>query len=174
MATDLFNPISGITPSQLSQPFTRGTSVATTSGTAIDFTSIPSWVKRITLIFNGVSTSGVAYPRIQIGSGSVSTSGYLATSSSIGNGPASTISSTGGIDLFSNTAVYTINGQAVFTNISGNIWIGTMVGDYGGTIAATFTAIGSITLGGTLDRIRLTTSNGTDTFDAGSVNIFYE
>jgi hypothetical protein len=33
---------------------------------------------------------------------------------------------------------------------------------------------GSITLGGTLDRIRLTTVLGVDFFDAGTVNILYE
>jgi hypothetical protein len=33
---------------------------------------------------------------------------------------------------------------------------------------------GSKTLAGTLDRIRITTVNGTDTFDAGQINILYE
>ena len=33
-----------ITPAKLSQPLTLATAVATTSGTAVDFTSIPSWV----------------------------------------------------------------------------------------------------------------------------------
>jgi hypothetical protein len=33
---------------------------------------------------------------------------------------------------------------------------------------------GHVSLSGALDRIRLTTVNGTDTFDAGSVNIIYE
>jgi hypothetical protein len=31
-----------------------------------------------------------------------------------------------------------------------------------------------VSLSGTLDRIRLTTVNGSDTFDAGSINIIYE
>ena len=48
-----------------------GTAVASTSGTSIDFTGIPSWVKRITVMFNGVSTSGTSFKQIQIGSGSV-------------------------------------------------------------------------------------------------------
>ena len=33
---------------------------------------------------------------------------------------------------------------------------------------------GSVTLSGALDRVVLTTVGGTDTFDAGSVNIIYE
>ena len=45
----------------------RGTAVASTSGTSVDFTSIPSWVKRITVMFNGVSTSGTSNPLVQLG-----------------------------------------------------------------------------------------------------------
>ena len=33
---------------------------------------------------------------------------------------------------------------------------------------------GRVTLSGALDRVRVTTVNGTDTFDAGSINILYE
>ena len=33
---------------------------------------------------------------------------------------------------------------------------------------------GGVTLGGTLDRIRITTVNGTDTFDAGTINLLLE
>jgi hypothetical protein len=33
---------------------------------------------------------------------------------------------------------------------------------------------GFVPLSGTLDRVRITTANGTDTFDAGSINILYE
>ena len=53
-----------------------GTAVASTSGTSIDFTGIPSWVKRVTVMFSGVSTNGASLPQIQIGAGSVQTSGY--------------------------------------------------------------------------------------------------
>lgn len=66
-----------VTPAKLSQPLTQGTSQASTSGTAIDFTGIPSWVKRITVMFSGVSTNGTSVPQIQVGAGSVTTSGYL-------------------------------------------------------------------------------------------------
>ena len=55
---------------------TSGTAQASTSGTAIDFTGIPSWAKRITVMFNGVSTNGTSNPQIQLGSGSPTTSGY--------------------------------------------------------------------------------------------------
>jgi hypothetical protein len=41
-------------------------------------------------------------------------------------------------------------------------------------LANTLNGAGSVTLSATLDRIRITTVNGTDTFDAGSINIAYE
>ena len=59
------------------QVLTLGTAVASTSGTSIDFTSIPSTVKRITIMFDGVSTNGTSRGMIQIGTSSgVATSGY--------------------------------------------------------------------------------------------------
>jgi hypothetical protein len=72
---------------------TSATAQASTSGTSINFTDIPSWVKRITVMFNGVSTSGTSIRQAQLGAGSVTTSGY--TSSGFGwtggtNGVAST------------------------------------------------------------------------------------
>ena len=168
MATDLVNPISGITPSQLSQPFTRGTSVATTSGTAIDFTGIPSWVKRITMLLNGVSTSGINGLQIQIGSGSITASGYLgATFGFVGAN-----FSTGVVDG-SSSAANLRHGSIVFHNISGNTWVASGILALSNAAFAAYLA-GSVPLSGTLDRIRLTTVGGTDTFDAGSVNIFYE
>ena len=144
------------------------TAQASTSGTSIDFTSIPSWVKRITVMFAGLSTSGTSFKLIQLGAGSVTTSGYLSTSMSA----SSVTSSTAGFVMYGNTAADLVSGQFVFTLLNGNLWVGsaTLKGrnDY------TITAGGDITLGGTLDRVRITTVNGTDTFDAGSINILYE
>lgn len=39
-------------------PLVAATAVASTSGTSIDFTGIPAWVRRVTVMFNGVSTNG--------------------------------------------------------------------------------------------------------------------
>jgi len=153
---------------------TSGTAVASTSGTSIDFTSLPSWVKRITVMFNGVSTSGTSNHLIQLGAGSVTSTGYTSTGISIVNATAnsSTTSAAGFIlgDIASAAAV--IIGNMIITNVSGNIWIASGTGRYSGT--ACFTNGGSISLAGTLDRVRITTVNGTDTFDAGSINILYE
>ena len=152
---------------------TSGTAVASTSGTAIDFTSLPSWVKRITVMFNGVSTNGTSVPIIQIGdSGGFETSGY--TGSVANNGASATNFSTGFALVGSSTlAALAQSGHIVITNISGNIWIASI--NLGRTDSAmVFNGAGNKTLSDVLDRIRITTVNGTDTFDAGTINILYE
>jgi hypothetical protein len=57
----------------------QGTEQATTSGTQIDFTSIPAGVRRVSFLLNAVSAAGAAKSlRLRIGpSGGVETSGYL-------------------------------------------------------------------------------------------------
>jgi len=154
-----------------------GTAVASTSGTSIDFTSIPSWVKRITVMFNQVSTNGSSIPQIQIGSGSVSTSGYKSTASFGVNASFNYAYATTGfiIDTSYAQASETRSGSYVLTLLGSNTWVG--AGNIGGDSAAliTFCCAGnSPALGGALDRVRITTVNGTDTFDAGSINILYE
>jgi hypothetical protein len=154
---------------------TSGTAVASTSGTSIDFTGIPSWVKRITVMFNGVSTNGTSPPQIQIGSGSIVTSGYLGSNSIVGSGTAG-VNFTSGFGVGLTTAYWNasvaIYGAVVLTSQSGNTWVAN--GTVGANIAFVYLTAGSIALSGSLDRIRITTVNGTDTFDAGSINILYE
>ena len=153
-----------------------GTAVASTSGTSIDFTGIPTWVKRITVIFNGVSTSGTSNYLVQIGAGSVTSTGYLGASLASQAGASSAAGGTGTSGFVVADAVaaaYIYNGSLLIQNISGNIWIqsGTLVAN---TAARASVSGGNVTLSGTLDRVRITTQNGTDTFDAGSINILYE
>jgi hypothetical protein len=149
----------------------QGTSQVSTAGTSIDFTGIPSWVKRVTVMFNGVSTSGTSNPQIQLGAGSVTTSGYNSTSTSAGAAVATT-NATSGFLLYLANAGATTSGHAVLTLVSGNTWICSNI--FKNTTAVTCFGAGDITLSGTLDRVRITTVNGTDTFDAGSINILYE
>lgn len=174
IAAGSFAPQS-ITPNDLAQKLTLGTSVASTSGTAIDFTGIPSWAKRITVMFNGVSTSGTSPVQIQLGAGSIQTTGYLGNVS----GMASTVntnSHTTGFPLSTTTnsnATASFHGCFYIVNVSGNIWVCSgVLSDVGNTVG--IRQAGQISLSGTLDRLRLTTVNGTDTFDAGSINILYE
>ena len=157
----------------------QGTSVASTSGTSIDFTSIPSWVKRITFMLNGVSTSGTSPIQIRLGtSGGFVTSGYSSNAGYI-----TATNAAGGIALFTtgfyvvqfDTAAATLGAALTISSFGGNVWTysgtGTRVGV---ATTALFVSAAPFSLGGTLTQIRLTTVNGTDTFDAGSVNILYE
>ena len=159
-------------------PLTSGTAVATTSGTSIDFTSIPSWVKRITVMFNGVSSSGTSLVQLQIGAGSVDATGYSSTAAGVANtgNTVTAIASTTGFLISSvGTATNTLSGAVRLTLLGSNMWVSDgSLSQNGGGFVGGFTAGGVKTASGTLDRIRLTTVNGTDTFDAGSINILYE
>lgn len=150
-----------------------GTAVATTSGTAIDFTGIPSWVKRVTLILNGVSTNGSSPLAVQAGSGSMQTSGYTASGfgtagTAVGNSTATTAFLMHDV----NSAAWLTSGPIVLNLISANTWTASTANQRSGSGLGMGSGI--VTLSGSLDRVRLTTINGTDTFDAGSVNILYE
>lgn len=154
---------------------TSATAVASTSGTSIDFTSIPSWVKRITVMFNGVSTSGTSNLLIQLGTSSgVTNTGYLSYSARLGtSGISGGVNYTTGFGISAATATYVMTGATIISFFSGNTWVAN------GMYAETTTAIGlplsgGVSLAATLDRVRITTVGGTDTFDAGTINIMYE
>ena len=151
---------------------TSGTAV-TASGTSIDFTSIPSWVKRITVIYSGVSTSGTSNYLIQLGAGSPTTSGYESANSSGASGVATSTSGAGHLSCTQAVAASTFSGNIIFSNISGNSWVGSGVLTAFNVPSFQISA-SKVTLAGTLDRVRITTVNGTDTFDAGSINILFE
>lgn len=164
-----------VTPAKLSQAMTLGTAKASTSGTFVEFTSIPSWVRRITLSLVGVSTSGTSYPIFQLGdSGGYETTGYLGSSSSLGISVVSA-NFTDGYGLYLASASNIIHGAIVLTLVdaSTNTWAAQGVVGLSNT-TLTVTTAGSKSLSATLDRVRITTQGGTDTFDAGSINILYE
>jgi hypothetical protein len=151
---------------------TSGTTVATTSGTSVDFTSIPSWVKRITVLFSSVSTSGTSNYVVRVGSGSIQTTGYISTASYMTTAP-NTVSDTTSFIIRQDNATNDISGAMTLLNFGANLWAETWVG--GGTNNnQIYVGGGSVSLSGALDRLRITTANGTDTFDAGAVNILYE
>ena len=157
---------------------TSGTAVASTSGTSIDFTSIPSWVKRITVCYSGVSSNGTSGFKIQIGTGgSPTTSGYSSTATVVGSGTASAVETTGFAVIISGqfSAAGTMQGISTICllNSSTNTWV------FNSTVATTNLVYsgqggGAVALSGILNMIRVTTNNGTDTFDAGTINILYE
>ena len=152
---------------------TRATSIATTSGTAHDFSSIPSGVKRITLMISGVSTNGTGNVILQLGSsGTPLASGYLGNYAEWQNGGNAGLSnhSTSFIITGTSAAGTTRHGAVTLTNLSGNIWTMTFTVSRGDSTFI-YMGSGSVTLSGTLDILRL---SSTSTFDAGNINIIYE
>ena len=148
---------------------TSGTAVASTSGTSIDFTSIPSYVKRVTVMFDGVSTNGASPVIIQFGdSGGVEVTGYQGTT---GDGGTPNQYSSGYRTGPGTPGV--LHGQSVISSFGSNTWAESHIFGRSDSAIVMYGG-GSKTLSGTLDRVRITTVNGTDTFDAGSINILYE
>jgi len=150
-----------------------GTCVASTSGTSIDFTSIPANVRRITVMYAGISTNGTSTLILQLGTSSgVVTSGYVGAMS---YASAQAIYTTG-IGIHNNGSGSGIgNGTTQVSLLGSNTWCASgTVGCTGAGTGETYSSGSYIALGGTLDRVRITTVNGTDTFDAGSINILYE
>lgn len=153
----------------------QGTAVTTTSGTTVDFTGIPSWAKRITVMFSGVSTNGTSGLVMQVGT-TTSPNTTADYSYSVTEGSASLISSTGTYFLISYTvsAAGVVSGALTLTNVTGNTWvlagtIGTMSGGVQGWLIS-----GAKSLSAALAMVRITTAGGTNTFDAGTINVMWE
>jgi hypothetical protein len=147
----------------------QGTEQATTSGVSIDFTGIPAGVRRIIVSLNGVSLSGSSNLLVRLGvAAGVTTSGYT---SGVTAGSFSTASTAGFILVQSPSAADMARGQLILHNVSGNTWVGTSNIWNGSFIS---NSAGSIALADVLTRLRLTSVNGTDTFDAGAMNIMWE
>ena len=168
--------ISGaVVSSMASSVITSGTSVASTSGTSIDFTSIPSWVKRITVNFQGVSINGSVGMRIQIGTASgIESTGYSGQELYTGTGTGTSAVTTGFSGSSGGGTSVVRNGSCVITllNSSAYLWVATGISLQADGYNRIFGA--SKTLIGTLDRVRINANNGTDAFTAGSINILYE
>lgn len=168
----LTSPTINGTPVMGASVITSGTLQNSTSGTSIDFTSIPSWVRRITVMFNGVSTSGTSNPLVQLGNSSGPiTTGYDSGGSSITSGVVSVSSTAGFLTRNVGGAAALTNGILTIVYVSSTVWVASGVMNQG---ANTLTWAGTVTLTGPVDRVRITTVGGTDTFDAGSINILYE
>lgn len=148
----------------------------TAAGTAVNFPDLSPWVKRITVMFSGVKTSGTSSVIIQIGdSGGVEATGYNGvTLNSQGTGVVTTPHTTGVLQDSASASTYLRHGVLYFLNLTGNTWA------YQGSIGNSETGrsnniSGSKTLSDVLTQIRITTASpGTDTFTAGTINIMYE
>jgi hypothetical protein len=148
-----------------------------TSGTSIDFTGIPSWVKRVTVTGINVSTNGSSIVCLKLGTSSgIVTSGYVANYSNFnGLTIGASGANTGEFPLAANiTAADTRQFTATLVAHGSNGWLFSGLAASTNVSGNTTIAAGAIFLTATLDRVRITTINGTDAFDFGSVNILYE
>ena len=152
-------------------PIIRGTALTAVTNftTSADFTNIPSWAKRITVMFNAVSLTGSDSILVQIGSGSLSTSGYTSGSSSGASG-VGTATSTSGFIVRTTASGDTLYGSMVIQNITSNTWVANHT--FGGAV---FFIGGGISpnLSGALNLVSVTRS-GTNTFDTGTINLLWE
>ena len=148
--------------------------VATTSGTFVDSGTIPTWAKRISILFNGVSSNGTVDWQLQLGLGAtIYNTGYNSVVQNQ-NGSSTSGSTIGFIVTLSNAITDLYYGQVVLTNYSGFNWsVAGML--TGGTTNQQFRYMAGIaTVTGLVDKVRLTTTAGVNTFDAGSISIVYE
>lgn len=155
---------------------TEGTPTATTSGTSIDFSSLPSTIKEIVITLDQVSTNGTSHLLVRIGdaSGGLKTTGYV-SGSGVNEGPAANDATTSTAGFVINSGAATRSQRAVITlhrhNAATFAWV---CAHNGYNNSGVIQGGGSATLTAALDRVRLTTVNGTDTFDAGSIQIAYK
>ena len=171
--------MTGVITYAAAQPrLVASTSQPSTSGTSIDFPSIPSWVKRITVMFQGVSTSAGSPVLIQLGTGSTptyTTSGYLGAVLLVdaAGATARTTYTTGFLVTHDSANIHVRHGNITITNITGNSWTQT------GILArsddtSTHHSAGSIALAAVLTAVRITTVSGVNTFDLGAINLLLE
>jgi hypothetical protein len=173
--------MAGVITYATAQPrLVRETAKPTTSGNTVDFTGLPSWIKRFTVVLDNVSVVGTDNVLIQLGdSGGVETTGYISSTvysqvvispPSFGGGG---FSSTSGIIVTAGAPQNWPTGSILFDNISGNRWIASGVFNFANLTTVIGYSAGEKTLSATLDRVRITLT-GADTFDNGAVNIIYE
>ena len=145
----------------------------TPTTTDADFTGIPSWVRRVTVAFSGLSTNASTAVTLRLGTGGVfATTGYVCDIWIGGSGNSADTSTTDFLlDTVSQSAATARNGSIVLNNVSGNIWVASGLISRGSGVISSMT--GTVTLGGVLDSVRLLSGSG-NLFDAGAVNVFWE
>jgi hypothetical protein len=161
-----------VTGTSTASKIISATTIATTTGTAHDFTSIPSSTKRITIMFNGVSLSGSDDILVQLIVGTPVTSGYTSTSIRVSNANTTAGgSNTSGFNVGLFAASDAVHGHMIISLLNSNTWVSSHTCRY--TSAACLFGGGSVDAGGVVTGVRITRS-GSNTFDAGFANILTE
>lgn len=152
---------------------TSGVAQNTTSGSSVSITGIPAGTKRITLMLNGVSTTGNNVPRVQLGdAGGLEVIGYTAIATGVAAGTLATVDYTDGFGLRNDwSASRVANGMIVFCHTGSNVWVAHGAVHLETAVGGIITGIKTLSGGLELDRIGIITA---DAFNAGSINILYE
>jgi len=150
------------------------THAATTSGTAHSWTTIPTWANKVELIFHSVSTSGVSPIMVQLGdSGGIENTGYTGSVVNTGASTSTSVSATAGWLLeAASAASIAVSGVFIMRRVFSTNWTYSCVLANAGS-AIIFSSAGSKNLSGDLTTINVRAQNGTDTFDAGLLNMHY-
>jgi hypothetical protein len=155
------------------QRIVRGTAITASTAT-IDITGIPSWAKRIEILFSGVSLNGTSQFLFQLGtSGGFVSTGYTGAGARYNGSTFAAANFTTGATYANITTGIVFSGSTVFTNTSSNLWVWSGQLGSGSATEMFGTTNGGISLGGTLTQLRITTVGGVNTY-SGTINIIYE
>ncbi len=153
---------------------TLGTENTTTGGTAIDFIDIPSGVKRITVMFFALSASGAGAWLVQLGdSVGIETTGYVSRGGVLSLNATPQASTAGFIFNDAAGSADAVYGTMNFylEDASGFSWVADGLRNHGIVIDG---GAGGKSLSSELTQLRITIVSGSDTFDAGAINIQYQ
>ena len=171
VATNLYPLVSGTVNAGGTNPFPSSAGPAT-----VDFTGIPNTAKRITVMFQSVSTNGTSNYVVRIGNTTITATGYVSavTYTNLSSNSSVGVADTTGYILNRDAgASLSYTGEMRICLVSNFIYVATF-NAIGGSGGPTYQGSGVLNLGSVLDRVRVTTLNGTDLFDAGSINVMWE
>ena len=153
----------------------QGTAVASTSGISITFTGIPSWAKRITVMFAGVSTNGTSNFLVQLvtGGGTIS-SGYNSGCNGGTAGVATATATNGFLATATISSASDLQGGVMtIFNVTSNIWCYSSVINTASSSGRFQSGGGNVNAGAAVTGVIVTTVSA-NTFATGNINIQYE
>jgi len=162
--------VKSLSPGILLGPF------ATTSGTTVDVTGIPTTARKLTLMFNSVSADAADDLIIQLGdSGGIEATDYGTLSAECEADSVDLETNTAGFQVSQNqAAAVTAHGMIILclSDASTNTWMGMSMISSGGSKMSLGTTFKS--LSAAITQLRLTSTAGTAVFDGGSFSVLVE
>tara|TARA_R100001443_G_scaffold23095_1_gene35281 strand:- start:290 stop:1015 length:726 start_codon:yes stop_codon:yes gene_type:complete len=162
-------------PPTMAMPSTITSDTSVGTGNTYDITGIPAGVRCVHILFEGVSTASTSEILVQLGdAGGIETSGYVSEGVHLTNGSvAGVVSSTAGFLMSYHGASQSLSGiMDLYLKDAANF---TWVSSHNARVATTIVLNGAgvKSLSAALTQIRITTVNGSQAFDAGTVALQY-